>query len=375
MSGYKKSGIVRSDCVALIDLIGIKEVSVENVNEYRDRMLKFQKALAGHENKLDSLGNGIRQIYVVSDGAVIASNNPSDLILFLAMVRKELLLNTTGSIFLKAAVRKGSIDAEELAEAENCPKMAGFRFGTSAVKAFVEQDQLKGIGISIQSEIFGEVSVERRAMLFDNIHFSQPKSNQCVVFKDVKLTEEEINFDPLKNILRSFYKARTKSPKFERFYTSLLCNWVFSVNWSLDEFEEIEKAESKSETLLDIQTKNKNTTNTKKDDKPVGLSYEEKSRRFSKNWQIFKLMVDGYFEKTFPGANSVSFLYFATLKKIYNTFDKDKLRKHDIELPARISKLESNILGLRRLQKLLPQIPDQFFSKEEKDIYVNRLVG
>ncbi|MBN8675415.1 MAG: hypothetical protein J0L56_14895 [Chitinophagales bacterium] len=291
--------------IAFIDMVGTKNLANFDAAGYMEYITNFQQLIILHLDKLENKG----KIHFFSDCAYIESEDPEILITFLSSFRIDLM---TLKIFLKGSIVEGKLGAITGPESESDVKkmygdevlrkfktvrpqllehknqISGTLFYCNDIaKAFKMQDNLKGIGCFVHSDIIKiSKSIEHKTV--DSFYVKDTHKNILEFFKDLKYSNEFIsNVNAINLIIQVYARSNTYSQKYGRYYLTILASIINSSNFK----------------KLSL---NKNDSS--------------KSGKFLYEPPIFTTIMN--LKKKFPllyeKAYGLEYLYFALLNKIYN---------------------------------------------------------
>jgi len=220
--------------IAYLDLLGTKN-SRGDYKAYYENMLKFTDTLRTFGICLKKEANG--KLVMFNDGAFVESSDLSVIISFLADVRDHLIVD---GLFFKAALTKGKLDVDPLNGRDDVISGIICR-SPDASAVYSMQESFKGIGIWIDPEVANDKETVKnyndlKDKLVKSVYIeSDEKSDnyKTIKYTDVKIRTEYDGYNSFskelaRTVLEACLKAYTQSPKFGRYYLSLLATIIKS---------------------------------------------------------------------------------------------------------------------------------------------------
>jgi hypothetical protein len=287
----------------------MKEAPEGGSKLYRRKILQFQKALIHYKNYLSEAENKAH-VYVYSDCAFIRSARIIPLIEYISSVR-SMLLSDDEPLFFKGALIEGNLDEKLINGSQSSfpfyssevnddipieSVISGLSFSQDAVDAYIQHQYSKAIGIVVSKKLVDENKVPRDKLI-RCIHFPE-LDGRPQIYWDIAFKKTDLLPDTLDKILFSMYISKVKSNKFERYYTSILCNWVQSIDISIDELTKANSGIERSD-IFDMDTKD---------------------LKIPDSWYLFKVISEKRFEKRFPRSKTIVYLYFLFLSRLYDNY-------------------------------------------------------
>jgi len=230
MPGITDDSDAKQFYAAYLDVVGIKEVSKLDAPSYRLRMENFYEAVR------ETLGplNKDRKVmcWLFSDSAIFTSHDVTRLARLVSEVRMA-ALDMADPILIKGCLVQSRREDKDIwnqaVKAVGDGILNGFSFSATIVRAYIDQEQFKGIGISVHSNIRDDTvkDADGTCLLVPSICFPQARSSP-ISYRDITFnnTRNAYSSGTLDKLLDKFCHAKFKSYKFERFYTSLFCAWL-----------------------------------------------------------------------------------------------------------------------------------------------------
>lgn len=308
-----------------IDLVGVRERAQTDVALYWRALQDFQSHVMDY---CDLLSGKEGRVYFFSDCAFFQARSAADLFEFLGNLRHRLLQD---GLYFKAAVKVGGLEARAAHESPFLRSEAirntirehlvGHYFGRVAAELFALQEELKGIGIMIDPTGMDDNMVNKYCV--DSCFLPQAGNRRMKEFKDLRLQQDDMKQGILRELLRAFFMAKSRSKKVGRFYISLLVTWLQSVNL-------------------------------------LKLNYSAKS-----DGDLISLMLHGGFIKAFGDVVGIELPYFVLLNRCYDV-EKDAL-------PDLYRDTFRYIKSQRSIVKWIDLVPKTILSQQNRDKYLEDL--
>ena len=214
--------------IAFLDLLGTKS-SCKDSSIYFELISDFSKAVRETSWNLEAYG----QVGIFSDSAYAESSDLEHLLDFLVQLRIRLIAK---KVFFNAVVKKGELGSRDLKEGSH---LFGVTFsGNDIAELYISQTAFKGIGIYIDKSVEDEVSSTKYVMndciFVGSDYDEQSKKNKYypVPYKDISF-DKTIRYQTIKNLLLEtvlgvMYSSYLESPKYGRYYISILSNLLRS---------------------------------------------------------------------------------------------------------------------------------------------------
>lgn len=225
--------------LAYFDLLGTKNLA-GNERDYFKKISALQKIIINNAVFLKTNDNK-SNIAFFSDSCYIESYNLTEIITFLDRVRNELL---SRSLYFNCALIKIETDYTdsfeyfteithiEDANKEDANKISGIAFyDHNVAKAYIAQDNFKGIGIYLDSSIIQDMQNDEflQKKYFKNIFISKYDDyNTITFFYDVPCLAPTVEGSWTKSVIKSYYTASCDNEKYGRYYISLLSNMLYN---------------------------------------------------------------------------------------------------------------------------------------------------
>ncbi len=157
--------------ISFIDLVGITSQAELLSDDYKKSIFCFEKALKKCKERYEQICIG-----VFSDSAYIQSESINDLVNALTELRSDLF---DVRVFFTASLTVGTLG--QCIHKEK--RFSGMTLGNpEAVKAYILQNQLKGIGINVDSTI----AKEHNSFVVDSFYKKNPLLEEYESFKDLR---------------------------------------------------------------------------------------------------------------------------------------------------------------------------------------------
>jgi hypothetical protein len=273
--------------IAYIDVLGTKN-SAENYNyeKYLGLILNFQNELLSIAKKYS---NSTGRIHFFSDCAYIESNNLADLINALKKLRDQLF---DCNLFLKGSIVRGKLGAignfktkeefinyynydqndKEVHDAIRCvfgqqknDKLNGsLFFSTDLVKAYTNENNLKGAAIFVDEELVKEGKIND--LIVESGYISNKDTFSS--FYDIKYDNDKITDSFLDKVLSHYTKSNMQNKNYGRHYLSILISCINSTNIDSSIDEDFDNAPSILKKMLNLKNNHKQIYNY-----AIGLDY------------------------------------------------------------------------------------------------------
>lgn len=326
--------------ICFIDLIGTKNLALEDSFNYLNSLKQFQyvlieQSLLFEENQAE--------LYFFSDCAYIECQDIENLINYISNVRNELFPH---GYYFKAAITNGKLNAltgkEDNSYIQNkysndpefirsyedikakldksAIKINGtIFFGTHISKAFLMQENLKGLATYIDREIIDQ-NLLNTNLLVKSLHLPNPLSKKPEVFYDIKFDDDELTESYFKYLIQKYSSANLRQKKYGRYFLSLIATWIGSENFNNVSYnqkkDDIDNAPYTLKEMLSLNTKYKEMF-----ENAIGIEY------------LYYLLLDKIYTDQ-NGHNAATKVILRTIikfKKIANGIIKDfDLISHDI---------------------------------------------
>ena len=385
--------------IAIIDLLGIKELAQYEPLKYFNAMRNFLNSIVESSNMLkgEKKKEPKFEIYFFSDCAYLQSSNLIILLEFIRNVRVCLFGASEDNHYMTGAITTGnlkavsinsylnelnkklhlsiidSIDSEQfkfIHESIKSPDFSnnlnfnGTIFQSEDVsRVYSMQNELKGIGIRIDrqaidnfidtnktqadklqsylSKSFYLVDIDSKTMIsFTDLALDQTERGYFGEFHVVDSDSDTSNKTQEKKKIHSFLdrylSANTKTEKFGRYYLTYLANWINSENFSQLEF------------IYD-------------DEKKQYICHSHDNSIISDILNVFILEEDPAITELKTKANGFDFLYFALINKLYES------NLVDDTLFRLMYKIVNSNPRLNKYFNKIKIIPDDIISSKNKD--------
>lgn len=210
--------------IAFLDLLGTKDLSMEEQNAYANSIKIFSDCIA------DGLCDTKCKAYAFSDCAYVESKTLTDLLGVLNDLRNLLLQKRR---FFSAAITSGTLNAD-ISSKNNQYFCVSFN-GADVSKVYVKQSQLKGIGIRLDKSVFQKGELKQkgykaiRNFYIPNIDYPKTIS----IFYDLQIDSNPDNLIPYFDFaMKSYRRANIKSKRYGRYYISFIVNILSSLDLS-----------------------------------------------------------------------------------------------------------------------------------------------
>ncbi|MEA2558840.1 MAG: hypothetical protein QOH06_344 [Acidobacteriota bacterium] len=293
---------------AFIDLVGIRDLARTDEEGYWVALRKFKEHITDTSHHLEEGGGGV---YFFSDSAFMQADSLNGLIFFMKALRHKLLQD---GLYFKASAHYGSLGTQRVEEKNT---VFGHYFGRNAATLFALQERLKGIGIYVHPDRIPKNSLEKHFAY--TCFLPETGSRLAIPYLDIKLGRDDLNEGILHDLLRYFFRSKSKAKKLGRFYISILVLWVQS---------------------LDLE----------------GLNYDMRAEG-----ELVSILLSGKFERLFGDVIGIEYIYFALLNRVYTGHEEGRI-------PLRLFyDARRYVLGQRRIARWLDNIPEQIMHPRTKN--------
>lgn len=211
--------------IAFLDLLGTKDLSMQEETAYSDSIKVFGRCIS------EGLRNTKCKAYAFSDCAYLQTETLVNMISLLSDLRDLLLQERR---FFSAAVTCGTLNADVFSDKENqyvCQSFAG----ADVSRVYVKQSRLKGIGIWLdESVICNKKVLGKKYRPIPNFcipNIEEPK--KLLHFYDLQIDAKEENLKAYFDFaMKSYRRANIKSKRYGRYYISLLINILSAIDFS-----------------------------------------------------------------------------------------------------------------------------------------------
>jgi hypothetical protein len=224
--------------VALLELVGVRSLAVDEPIEYGQRTKDFYN---GIYNSLSTRKDF--DIYFFRDHCYAEHRSIKSLIAFLHALQSELLQRH--SLLIRGALAEGDLESKKLEvtlEGKNTKGVVvgsntlnGFRFDALSSELFGMQERLKGVGVNVSSKLVKKhENLVAKGTIFENVYVTNRTTNRYEGFWDIALHKDMFSTANLSRIIHQMMHARVFSKKIARFYVPVLVNWILHQELSDD---------------------------------------------------------------------------------------------------------------------------------------------
>ena len=222
-------------------MLGTQNLSV-NAKEYYDNVKQLQSRIKDNCAYLDQNDN-VFNVAFFSDSCYIESENLYELILFLQMLRNDL---STSSLFFNAAVIKikdvntklGSFEyINEVYNEKKCILYGTMFSDNSVAMVYVAHNRFKGIGILLSEEVQKDTEEINDIKTVQSIYMEDHEKKESLkTYYDigVRPPSQTTERQWIAEIMKAYYFACCSSPRYGKYYISLICNIIRCASEEID---------------------------------------------------------------------------------------------------------------------------------------------
>jgi hypothetical protein len=309
---------------AFVDLVGTKNLAALDADGYWSALETFQTRLAELCHRLDG-----GKIYFFSDCAFFEHSEVDAFIDFFTAMRSAFLRDR---LYCKGAIRLGSLEAvpadeyfavkDQQEAAIRRRTLSGNYFGIDAARLYSAQEQLKGIGTSVDDSL--RAGTLKKSVV-PSCFLPAMNSDVVRVYWDIRFSPGDLTPNNLHGLLSQFFDSKTRSRKLGRYYISLLVLWIQSLNLA------------------------------------------ELAVRRSSDEDLVSIIISGRFDRLFGEVPGVYAVYLALLNRV--------IVERDALPPGLYRAVWKFIEARRRIFRLLEYVPDDLFSDVARRHSINALAS
>lgn len=217
--------------IAFLDLLGTSDLASHDEDRYYESLMNFKEALVVYARDLSQND----QVFLFSDCAYVQSDSLKHLVKYTQKVRSYLL---DLGYYLKGAISRGALSAtnashgewitdQEVREAAR--RVRGHFFGKDVVRAYALQEVMKGIGLSVEPDVYA--GNEKSGWFVASVHIPDMRSRVATPFYDLALVDDDRTYDVLYRLLENFFRIKTRSMRIGRYYITFLVSCVRSEHY------------------------------------------------------------------------------------------------------------------------------------------------
>ena len=205
--------------IGFVDMLGTRSVAEYDHEKYTLHVRYFQeRVICAAEESFGKHG----KVYMFSDGAYFQANDLPMAILFYEKLRLQLLASSDG-IFFQGSLTTGTLGGNVKNKNDSTNVTAMSFSSADTVKAYVMQDNFKGIGIFVDPKLLGSRQQKFRDKFVKSIFKPYAEKDDFICFDDIKYPEnKEQSFIMLEKALEKYAKTHLVHVPASRYYISMV---------------------------------------------------------------------------------------------------------------------------------------------------------